>query len=58
MKEEKSELLKLTFLDTTGTRNSLSQLHSKLPSTMPAMKDRCGIYTGNEVLQTNNGRFH
>ena len=58
MKEEKNELSKLIFLDTTGIRNSPSQLHSKLPSTMPAMKYRCGIYTGNEVLQTNNYLFH
>ena len=58
MKEEKNELSKPIFLDTTGIRNSPSQLYSKLPSTMPAMKYRCGIYTGNEVLQTNNYLFH
>ena len=58
MKEEKNELSKLIFLDTTRIRNSTSQLYCKLPSTMPAMKYRCGIYTGNEVLQTNNYLFH
>ena len=57
-KEEKNELSKLIFLDTTGIRNSPSQLNSKLPSTMPAIKDRYGIYTGNEVLQTNHDLFH